>query len=149
MVPNGATHHRLLHLCKCSAFHFLVQIYYMDTVSWPGLTSPWKSSLLKELSCFEFCNAICSICRRSILVVFLGIVLLLRYSTALLIFHYSVVFRLFRQCSVVLILTKVTCCTGRKCKIKKIKKIPVLFSRYQWTWFLLELEEANFAIELL
>ena len=38
---------------------------------------------------------------RSVLVVFLGVVLLLRCSTAVLMFHYSVVFRLLRQCSVV------------------------------------------------
>ena len=30
----------LLHLRNCFAFHFLAQIYYMETVSWPGLTFP-------------------------------------------------------------------------------------------------------------
>ena len=40
-------------------------------------------------------------CCRSVLVVFLGVVLLFRYSTAFLLFHYSVVLRLFCQCSVV------------------------------------------------
>ena len=88
---------------KCSAFHFLAQISfsYMETFSLLGLTFPWKSSLLTELYYFEFCYVICSICRRSLLVVFLGVVLLFRYSAALLMFHYSVLFRLFRQCSVV------------------------------------------------
>ena len=40
-------------------------------------------------------------CRRSVLVVFLGVPLLLHCSAALHIFHYSVVFRLFCQYSVV------------------------------------------------
>ena len=93
----------LLHLCKSSAFHFLAQIWfsYMETFSWLVLTFPQKSSLLKELYCFEFCYVICSICRLSVLVISLGAVFLFCYSAALLIFHHFVVLRLFRQCSVV------------------------------------------------
>ena len=58
-----------------------------------------KILLAKITSCFEFFYVICSICRRSVLVVFLGVVLFFRYSAALLMLHYSVVFRLFRHCS--------------------------------------------------
>ena len=93
----------LLHLCKCSAFHFLAQISfsYMEAFSWLGLTFPYKSSLLKELYYFEFCYVICWICFRSVLVVFLGVFLLFCYSAALLMFHCSEEFRLFRLCFVV------------------------------------------------
>ena len=44
---------------------------------------------------------ICSVCRRSVLVVFLGVALLLRRSAALLMSHYYVVFLLFCQYLVV------------------------------------------------
>ena len=82
-------------------FRFPAQIYYMGTVSWPGLTFSEKCFLLKWLSCFEFCYIICSICCYSVLAVFVGIVLLFHCSTGVLQFHYSVVFQLFRQCSIV------------------------------------------------
>ena len=49
----------------------------------------------------EFCYVICLVYRRSVLVVFLGVDLLFRYSAALLMFHYSMVFQLFCLCSVV------------------------------------------------
>ena len=50
----------------------------------------------------NFCYAICSIiCCPSVLVVFLGVVLLLRQSPALHMFHYSMVFPLFCHYSVV------------------------------------------------
>ena len=56
-------------------------------------------------SCFKFYYVICTICRRSVLVVFPSVVLLLRCSAALLMFHYSLVLRLFCQylvvCSVI------------------------------------------------
>ena len=53
--------------------------------------------------------------RRSVLIVFLGVVLLLRCSTALHMFHYSVVFRLFCQYLVVCstsVLCSVVPCSG-------------------------------------
>ena len=65
------------------------------------------------------CCVICSICRRSVLVVFLGVVLLFYYSAALLMLHHPVVFPLFRQCSVVLPVFQ--CSTGfpifRQCSV--------------------------------
>ena len=114
----------LLHLCKCSAFHFLAQISfsYTETFSWLDLTFPSKSSLLKELYCFEFCYVICSICRCSVLVVLLGVVLLLRDSAALLMFLYSVVFWLFRQCSVVMPVFR--CSAGVPCWVVPCSGVP-------------------------
>ena len=44
---------------------------------------------------------VCSIGRRSVLVVSLGVVMLFHCSAGILLFRYSVVFRLFRQFSVV------------------------------------------------
>ena len=65
--------------------------------------------MLKKLSCFEFCYFICSIFRHSVLVVFLGVVLLLNQCspvrqfrgipTVRPVFRCSTSVLVFRQCS--------------------------------------------------
>ena len=78
--------------CPLTRFDFSIKILLV--------TITFESFLLQKQS-FEFYYVICSICCQSVLVVFLGVVLLLRCSAAFLMFHYSVVFQLFYQYSVV------------------------------------------------
>ena len=75
----------------------------METVSWPDNIS--VKTLLAKLAfllcCFvQFCYVICSICRGSVLVVFLDVVLLFRCYAGVFLFRFSVIFSLFhQQCS--------------------------------------------------
>ena len=87
-----------------------LQVYYMDLLHadllhgnclLTGFNFSIKILLAKMTFCFELRYVICPICRRSILVVFLDVVLLFRFPAALHMFLYSVAFRLFCQYSVV------------------------------------------------
>ena len=60
--------------------------------------------MLKELHCFEFCYVICSVCHRSVLVVFLGAVPLFSCSSHVPPFHgIAIVLPVFRCSASVLV----------------------------------------------
>ena len=88
--------HRYIYLVICR-----LQIYYMDLLHADLLHGNClltefnfsiKILLPKMTFCFELCYVICPICPRSIMVVFLDVVLLLRCPAALHMFLYSVAF---------------------------------------------------------
>ena len=72
----------------------------MKTVSWPGNISI-KFLLAKITFVLNSVMLSAQLCRRSVLIVFLDVVLLFRCSPGVLLFHFSVTFQLFRHRSVV------------------------------------------------
>ena len=97
----------IIHMCECSTFNCLVQQFYMET----KFSFSIKIILAKKRSCFEFCYFIYSIFCYSVLVVFLGVVLLLNRCSPVRLFRgiptVRPVFRcsasvpVFHQCSAV------------------------------------------------
>ena len=90
-------------MCKQPTFHFLAQMYYMETISWPGNIS--IKVLLAKIA-FLFCSILfCylfntpTFCINSISDI---VFLFCRYAGVLL-FCFSVIFQLFPQCSGVML----------------------------------------------